>query len=151
MPFTLFLWSRMLYIHPSQLFIKAYPILEILENPIGTFSDISGCFSTAVLDAILLRLLVLNYEEILTLSYTNPPRWLFFLKILIQICGFFFIVQVQYQDIVQLVSTSAINQPAYFIAVYHAQRCVVMGIRGTYNTTDILTDLNPHTEPFQHG
>lgn len=56
-----------------------------------------------------------------------------------------------YEDIAQLVPTSAINEPAYFIAVYHARQCVVMSIRGTYNTTDILTDLNPHTEPFLNG
>ncbi|KAG0598691.1 hypothetical protein M758_12G094000 [Ceratodon purpureus] len=56
-----------------------------------------------------------------------------------------------YQDVAQLVTTSAINEPAYMIAVYHARQCVVMAIRGTYNTTDILTDLNPHTEPFQNG
>jgi hypothetical protein len=59
--------------------------------------------------------------------------------------------QLAYQDIAQLVPTSAINEPAYFIAVYHARQCVVMSIRGTYNTTDILTDLNPHTEPFLNG
>lgn len=57
-------------------------------------------------------------------------------------------IQLKYHDIVQMVTTSAINQPACFIAVYHARQSVVMGIRGTYNTTDILTDLNPHTEPF---
>lgn len=51
----------------------------------------------------------------------------------------------------RMVAESAFNRPAYFIAVYHVGKCVVMSIRGTYNTTDILTDLNPHNEPFQEG
>ncbi|KAG0623950.1 hypothetical protein M758_3G213300 [Ceratodon purpureus] len=60
-------------------------------------------------------------------------------------------MQLRDQDVKQMVTKSLINKPAYLIAVYHARKYVVMGIRGTYNTTDILTDLNPHNEPFLEG
>jgi hypothetical protein len=60
-------------------------------------------------------------------------------------------IQLRDRDVKQMVTKSLINKPAYFIAVYHAKKHVVMGIRGTYNTTDILTDLNPHSEPFLEG
>nr|XP_024381806.1 uncharacterized protein LOC112285327 isoform X2 [Physcomitrium patens] len=59
-------------------------------------------------------------------------------------------MQLRDRDLVRL-SKSAVNKPAYFIVVYHAKKYVVIGIRGTYNTTDILTDLCPHNEPFQKG
>ena len=60
-------------------------------------------------------------------------------------------IQLRDQDVKQMVTQSLINKPAYFIALHHAKKYVVIGIRGTYNTTDILTDLNPHLEPFLEG
>jgi sn1-specific diacylglycerol lipase len=60
-------------------------------------------------------------------------------------------MQLRDRDVARMVVESAFNKPAYFIAVYHAKKYVVVSIRGTYNTTDILTDLNPHNEAFQQG
>jgi hypothetical protein len=42
--------------------------------------------------------------------------------------------QIEEKDIVKLVGTSD-----------------VMGIRGTSAAHDVLTDLNPHSEPFEGG
>ncbi|KAG0556717.1 hypothetical protein M758_11G071800 [Ceratodon purpureus] len=42
-------------------------------------------------------------------------------------------------------------KPAFYIVVHHRRRCVVMGIRGTSAAHDVLTDLNPHSEPFEGG
>ena len=47
--------------------------------------------------------------------------------------------------------TSDVMKPAFYIAVHHRRRCVVMGIRGTNTAHDVLTDLNPHSEPFEGG
>lgn len=51
----------------------------------------------------------------------------------------------------KIVNTSAVMKPAFFVVVHHQRRCVVMGIRGTHAATDVLTDLNPHSEPFEGG
>lgn len=61
------------------------------------------------------------------------------------------LIQVPEEDIVKLVGTSAVMQPSYHIVVHHQRRCVVMSIRGTYTAKDVLTDLNPHSEPFEGG
>ncbi|KAG0601191.1 hypothetical protein M758_11G091200 [Ceratodon purpureus] len=60
-------------------------------------------------------------------------------------------MKVPEEDIVKVVGTSAVMQPSYYIVVHHQRRCVVMGIRGTYTAKDVLTDLNPHSEPFEGG
>ncbi|KAH7278548.1 hypothetical protein KP509_38G045900 [Ceratopteris richardii] len=49
------------------------------------------------------------------------------------------------------VNTSAILKPAYFIAIDRNKQCVVLSIRGTYAATDVLTDLQPHSEKFEAG
>lgn len=59
--------------------------------------------------------------------------------------------QLQVQDVTHLVTNTGINKPAYFIAVDHAEKAVVMGIRGTSSIADILTDMLPHNEPFLGG
>lgn len=59
--------------------------------------------------------------------------------------------QLQVQDVRHLVTNTGINKPAYFIAVDHAEKAVVLGIRGTSSISDILTDLLPHNEPFLRG
>lgn len=60
-------------------------------------------------------------------------------------------MKVPEEDIVKLVGTSAVMQPSYHIVVHRQRRCVVMSIRGTYTAKDVLTDLNPHSEPFEGG
>jgi hypothetical protein len=59
--------------------------------------------------------------------------------------------QIDEKDIVKLVGTSDVMKPAFYIVVHHRRRCVVMGIRGTSAAHDVLTDLNPHSEPFEGG
>lgn len=49
------------------------------------------------------------------------------------------------------VNTSSILKPAYCIAVDDAKKSVVLSIRGTYAATDVLTDLQPHSEKFEGG
>eukprot|EP00850_Spirogloea_muscicola_P013962 SM000097S24815 [mRNA] locus=s97:436383:439959:+ [translate_table: standard] len=44
-----------------------------------------------------------------------------------------------------------IQRPAFFVALDHERSLVVLGIRGTYAATDVLTDLTPHCEHFQGG
>lgn len=51
----------------------------------------------------------------------------------------------------KLVNKSAVMKPAFFIAVHRQRRCVVMGVRGTNTAHDVLTDLTPHSEPFEGG
>jgi uncharacterized lipoprotein YmbA len=46
---------------------------------------------------------------------------------------------------------SAALKPAFYIALYHQDHCVVMGIRGTDAATDAITDLNAHSELFEGG
>jgi hypothetical protein len=46
---------------------------------------------------------------------------------------------------------SAALKPAFYIALYHQDHCVVMGIRGTDTATDAITDLNAHSELFEGG
>lgn len=59
--------------------------------------------------------------------------------------------QIREEDIVKLVSASDVMKPAFYIVKHHRRRCVVMGIRGTSEAYDVLTDLNPHSEPFEGG
>jgi len=63
----------------------------------------------------------------------------------------YLIYQVPEEDIVKLVGTANVMQPAYHIVVHRQRQCVVMSIRGTYTARDVLTDLNPHSEPFEGG
>jgi hypothetical protein len=55
------------------------------------------------------------------------------------------------EQIKKHVSKSAITKPAYFIAIDNSRKCVVLSIRGTYSATDVLTDLQPHSEKFESG
>lgn len=59
--------------------------------------------------------------------------------------------QIENEDVEKIVTISAVNKPAFFIALYRAKKRVVMGIRGTYAAPDLLTDLNPHNVPFLNG
>ena len=63
------------------------------------------------------------------------------------ICG----TQIREEDIGKLVSTSDVMKPAFYIVKHHRRHCIVMGIRGTSEAFDVLTDLNPHIEPFEGG
>lgn len=60
-------------------------------------------------------------------------------------------MRIREEDIVKLVSASDVMKPAFYIVKHHRRRCVVMGIRGTSEAYDVLTDLNPHSEPFEGG
>ena len=59
--------------------------------------------------------------------------------------------QIEKEQIKKHVSKSSVTKPAYFIAVDNARKCVVLSIRGTYAATDVLTDLQPHSEAFEGG
>lgn len=59
--------------------------------------------------------------------------------------------QIMEGDVVKIVGNSAVMKPAFYIVVHHRRQCVVMGIRGTNTAQDVLTDLNPHSEPFEGG
>ncbi|KAH7284902.1 hypothetical protein KP509_33G001800 [Ceratopteris richardii] len=60
-------------------------------------------------------------------------------------------LHIEEQQLKKHVNTSAILQPAYFIAIDNAKKCIVLSIRGTYAATDVLTDLQPHSEKFEGG
>jgi hypothetical protein len=60
-------------------------------------------------------------------------------------------LKINEQDVVKMVPKSAVLQPAYFVAIHHKRKSVVMGIRGTYTTSDLLTDLHSHGVPFCEG
>jgi hypothetical protein len=60
-------------------------------------------------------------------------------------------LQINEQDVVKMVPKSGVLQPAYFVAIHHKRKSVVMGIRGTYTTSDLLTDLHSHGVPFCEG
>lgn len=60
-------------------------------------------------------------------------------------------MRIREEDIVKLVSASDVMKPAFYIVKHHRRRCVVMGIRGTSEAYDVLTDLNPHSESFEGG
>ncbi|KAJ7523940.1 hypothetical protein O6H91_18G069400 [Diphasiastrum complanatum] len=60
-------------------------------------------------------------------------------------------LKVKEEKIIKHVPTSEVLKPAFYIAVDDTRQCVVMSIRGTLTATDILTDLNPHSEQFVGG
>jgi hypothetical protein len=60
-------------------------------------------------------------------------------------------LKINEQDVVKMVQKSAVLQPAYFVAIHHKRKSVVMGIRGTNTTSDLLTDLHSHSVPFHEG
>ncbi|GLJ42506.1 hypothetical protein SUGI_0881060 [Cryptomeria japonica] len=60
-------------------------------------------------------------------------------------------LQINELQIKKHVRTSAVLRPSYFIAVDDVKLCLVIAIRGTQSTTDIITDLNPHSEKFEKG
>ncbi|KAI5059894.1 hypothetical protein GOP47_0024314 [Adiantum capillus-veneris] len=60
-------------------------------------------------------------------------------------------LHIEGQQLKKHVNTSAILKPAYCIAIDDAKKCVVLSIRGTYAATDVLTDLQPHSEKFEGG
>eukprot|EP00897_Mesotaenium_endlicherianum_P009529 jgi/Mesen1/8604/ME000005S08565 len=41
-----------------------------------------------------------------------------------------------------------VGRPAYYIALDHARRALVLAVRGTWTYSDMLTDLNLHSEPL---
>ena len=63
----------------------------------------------------------------------------------------FYSKQIEKEQIRKHVSKSSVSKPSYFIAVDSARRRVVLSIRGTYAATDVLTDLQPHSEAFEGG
>ncbi|XP_024539564.1 uncharacterized protein LOC112349404 [Selaginella moellendorffii] len=60
-------------------------------------------------------------------------------------------LKIEETQIIKHVFTSGVLKPAYFIAVDNVRHCVVISIRGTLAATDVLTDLNPHSEKFEGG
>ncbi|BBN09278.1 sn1-specific diacylglycerol lipase [Marchantia polymorpha subsp. ruderalis] len=60
-------------------------------------------------------------------------------------------LEVDEKDIIKHETTSAFGQPAYFVALNHAKKAVVLSIRGTFSAIDVLTDLKPHSENFGDG
>ena len=59
--------------------------------------------------------------------------------------------QIEKEQIRKHASKSSVSKPSYFIAVDNARKCVVLSVRGTYAATDVLTDLQPHSEAFEGG
>lgn len=60
-------------------------------------------------------------------------------------------LRINEEQIKKHVRTSAVLRPSYYIAVDNVKCCLVMAIRGTQSPTDIMTDLNPHSEKFEKG
>lgn len=60
-------------------------------------------------------------------------------------------LQINEEQIKKHVRTSAVLRPSYYMAVDNVKCCLVMAIRGTQSPTDIMTDLNPHSEKFEKG
>eukprot|EP01018_Ginkgo_biloba_P034589 Gb_08198 [translate_table: standard] len=57
-------------------------------------------------------------------------------------------LQINELQIKKHVRISSALRPSYYIALDNLKSCLVMAIRGTQSTTDIMTDLNPHSEKF---
>eukprot|EP00850_Spirogloea_muscicola_P003634 SM000014S00422 [mRNA] locus=s14:1259732:1262860:- [translate_table: standard] len=61
------------------------------------------------------------------------------------------LLHVDKEHILKHAIKAQIQRPAFFVALDHERALVVLGIRGTYAATDVLTDLTSHCEHFQGG
>ncbi|GAQ82526.1 hypothetical protein KFL_001140140 [Klebsormidium nitens] len=52
------------------------------------------------------------------------------------------------EQIVKVSLISSVHKPAYYLAVDHSKRCVILCVRGTWTATDVLTDMSLASEPF---
>lgn len=48
---------------------------------------------------------------------------------------------VELEDVTELATSDSAETRAYFVAVDHASRSVIVSIRGTYSFTDTMVDL----------
>lgn len=49
------------------------------------------------------------------------------------------------------VALSSVGRPAYFVARDEQRRTVVISVRGTHSSSDLLTDLSLDSCPFRTG
>lgn len=91
---------------------------------------------------------VLQMQELEELLYWLDWAWASYLADEKAIIDF---LKIDKQQLKKHVKTSAILKPAYCIAVDDAKCYVILSIRGTYAATDVLTDLQPHSEQFEGG
>lgn len=45
------------------------------------------------------------------------------------------------EDVQEVVTTGSVETPAYFVAVDHASRSIVLSVRGTFSLSDTMVDL----------